>query len=102
MDSLENGHISDSTLEKACNKSDANKVTQYKKTMEQQITELNLQSVEMSTKLEYTTGKMNATENELRDANIELYNTMKQLVDTRNECSFNEEQLEEMCMCIMS
>ena len=91
MDILENGQNSDSALEKACNKSDANKVTQYKKTMEQQITELNLQLVEMSTKLEYTTGKMNETENELRDTKIELYNTMKQLVDTRDECSFYEE-----------
>lgn len=45
----------------------------------------------MSTKLEYTTGKMNEAENELRDTKIELYNTMKQLVDTRNECSFYEE-----------
>ena len=59
--------------------------------MEQQITELNLQLVEMSTKLEYTTGKTNEAENELRDTKIELYNTMKQLVDTRNECSFYEE-----------
>jgi uncharacterized protein YciW len=41
---------------------------------------------------------MNETENELRDTKIELYNTMKQLVDTRNECSFYEEQLEEMRM----
>ena len=49
MDILENGHNSDSALEKACSKSDVNKVTQYKKTMEQQITELNLRLVEMST-----------------------------------------------------
>jgi hypothetical protein len=48
-DILENEHNSDSALEKACNTSDANKVAQYKKTMEQQITELNLQLVEMST-----------------------------------------------------
>ena len=41
---------------------------------------------------------MNETENELRDTKIELYNTMKQVVDTRNECSFYEEQLEEMRM----
>jgi hypothetical protein len=39
-DILENEHNSDSALEKACNTSDANKVAQYKKTMEQQITEL--------------------------------------------------------------
>jgi HPt (histidine-containing phosphotransfer) domain-containing protein len=95
-DILENEHNSDSALKKACNTSDANKVAQYKKTMEQQITELNLQLVEMSTKPEYTTGKMNETENELRDKQIELYNTMKQLVDTINECSFYEEQIEEM------
>lgn len=38
MDILENGHNSDSALEKACNTSGANKVAQYKKTMEQQIT----------------------------------------------------------------
>ena len=39
-DILENEHNSDSALEKACNTSDANKLAQYKKTMEQQITEL--------------------------------------------------------------
>lgn len=38
MDISENGHNSDSALEKTCNTSDANKVAQYKKTMEQQIT----------------------------------------------------------------
>ena len=38
MDILENGHNSDSALQKACSTSDANKVAQYKKTMEQQIT----------------------------------------------------------------
>lgn len=87
-DILENAHNSDSALEKACNTREANKVTQYKKTMEQQITELNLQLVEMSTKPEYTTGKMNGAENVLRETKIELYNAMKHLVDTRNECSF--------------
>ena len=30
------------------------------------------------------------------DTKIELYNTMKQLVDTINQCSFYEEQIEEM------
>jgi hypothetical protein len=37
--------------------------------MEQQITELISTVSEMSTKPEYTTGKMNETENELRHKN---------------------------------
>ena len=39
---------------------------------------------------------MNEAENVLRDTKIEFNNTMKQLVDTRNERSFQEEQLEDM------
>ena len=60
---------------------------------DKEIRNISLELAEVKTRFEYTTGILNQTENELVSTRMELYGTMKELAEIKDECSFYEDKV---------